>query len=89
MEMIPICNICNKPHYWPEKKEDRCICDNHSNFHYWTWIPTKKLSIKTVKITKLSIIINKLKQEKDFNKLVTQDLLLSILEAIENDLNLI
>lgn len=89
MEMMLICNKCNKPHHWPEKKEDRCNCDCNSDFHYWTWLPTEELPIKTVKITKLSIIINKLKQEKDLTKLVTGDLLLSILEAIESDLNLI
>jgi len=30
---VPICNICNKPHFGRSKVEDRCVCDCSGNFH--------------------------------------------------------
>jgi hypothetical protein len=31
---VPICNVCNKPHFGREKVEDRCVCDCSGNYHY-------------------------------------------------------
>lgn len=32
---VPICNTCNKPHFWRKKKEDRCVCDSSDDWTMW------------------------------------------------------
>ena len=32
--IVPICNICGKPHYGRRNVNDRCICDCSGQ---WTW----------------------------------------------------
>ena len=31
---VPICNLCNKPHFGRKNVDDRCICDGSGQFHY-------------------------------------------------------
>jgi len=31
---VPICNVCNKPHYGRKNVNERCICDSSGQFHY-------------------------------------------------------
>ncbi len=32
--LVPVCDICNKPHFGRKNVEDRCTCDTSGNFHY-------------------------------------------------------
>ena len=33
--IVPICNTCNKPHFWRTRVEERCICDCSWDWHEW------------------------------------------------------
>jgi hypothetical protein len=30
--IVPVCNLCNKPHFGRKKAEDRCWCDTSWNY---------------------------------------------------------
>lgn len=32
--LVPVCNLCNKPHFGRKNVNDRCICDTSGQWHY-------------------------------------------------------